>query len=199
MTTIYLIRHGKSVGNINHIWGMDYPLSFKGIRQARKLAKLKLEPDIVISSNLKRTIKTAKIAFKRKRIEIDRRFNELNFGIYESAKYIRKKDGYMDPISNQYYTNLKDFHIVTKGTDATKNAKEFIDALKETSRKYKDKKIAIVSSAGAISSTIAYILTQDVNNFRYINLKNCEYIILNVEDDKIFIEEDIKVDVLSHL
>lgn len=56
MSTIYLVRHGQSMANINiDAGGYDSPLTLEGREQARHI---KLDVDLVICSPLRRTLET---------------------------------------------------------------------------------------------------------------------------------------------
>ena len=65
MTLLYLVRHGETVDNANHIMQGQTPgeLNEQGIKQAEELAdRLKDEPiDAFISSDLQRSIHTCKL------------------------------------------------------------------------------------------------------------------------------------------
>ena len=65
MTLLYLVRHGETVDNANHIMQGQTPgeLNEQGIKQAEDLAeRLKDEPiDAFVSSDLQRSIHTCKL------------------------------------------------------------------------------------------------------------------------------------------
>lgn len=64
MKTLYLIRHAKSSWDDPSLEDFDRPLNTRGKRDATKmgkrLKKLKIMPDLVVSSSAKRAAKTAK-------------------------------------------------------------------------------------------------------------------------------------------
>jgi broad specificity phosphatase PhoE len=62
--TIYFVRHGQSDDNIAPVFqSLDSPLNSVGIKQAHEVAKriAKLDPDVLISSPLRRAMETATI------------------------------------------------------------------------------------------------------------------------------------------
>ena len=92
MTTLIIARHGNTFGPGDTPTRVgahtDLPLVEKGIEQAKALGKYlnenRLIPDVVYSSNLKRTYDTAKIAIKESNVtnpiyQLDI-FNEIDYG-----------------------------------------------------------------------------------------------------------------------
>lgn len=88
---IIMVRHGESEGNSKNIFTgwLDYPLTKKGEAEAKKSAKklisLKLEPNIVFTSMLKRAIKTTNIILEEENKEYlpvikNWRLNERHYG-----------------------------------------------------------------------------------------------------------------------
>lgn len=65
MTTLYLVRHGETVDNVNHIMQgqTQGELTPKGVEQARKVAAdmAGVAIDAFVSSDLKRAVDTCKI------------------------------------------------------------------------------------------------------------------------------------------
>ena len=83
---IYLIRHTQSEANLKRIWGGDYPLTEKGIKDAHELkAQLTFHPDILVVSPLVRAQQTARILFPQMPMLIDEAFCEIHFGDYENT------------------------------------------------------------------------------------------------------------------
>ncbi len=86
MKAIYLIRHAKSswktIDQIDH----ERPLNKRGTRDfpliASRLKQVKLQPELIICSNAKRTKSTAELLCK----EIDYSYDNVNFdsSIYEA-------------------------------------------------------------------------------------------------------------------
>ena len=74
MTTLYLVRHGETVDNANQIMQgqTQGQLNENGIKQAREFSEeWKNKPlDVVIASDLKRSIDTAKIIAEPHHLEV---------------------------------------------------------------------------------------------------------------------------------
>ena len=74
MTTLYLVRHGETVDNANQIMQgqTQGQLNKNGIKQAREFSEeWKNKPlDVVIASDLKRSVDTAKIIAEPHHLEV---------------------------------------------------------------------------------------------------------------------------------
>ncbi len=90
---IYLIRHGRTVANEQHLYcgSTDLPLSEQG---RAELCKLKYEISDVrfVTSGMCRTNETLAVLFGNVEHEIDPRFREVDFGIFEMHSYEQLKD-----------------------------------------------------------------------------------------------------------
>ena len=82
MQIIYYV-HSTSIDNINHVcsgWN-DVDLSNKGIEQAKKLSSItEYTFDVLFTSDLKRAINTAKLAWPNMEIIEDVRLRECDYG-----------------------------------------------------------------------------------------------------------------------
>lgn len=107
---IYLIRHMQSEANVKGIAGGDYPLTDKGVQDAKLLRKkIRLKPDIIISSPLIRAQQTARILFPEKEIIVDDIFREIHFGDYENT--LMENNDFL----KTYNTNPSHLHKITHG------------------------------------------------------------------------------------
>ena len=74
MTTLYLVRHGETVDNANQIMQgqTQGKLNENGIQQARELSEQWKDKaiDIILASDLKRSIDTARIIAEPRRLEV---------------------------------------------------------------------------------------------------------------------------------
>lgn len=81
---VYVIRHGESEGNQNHIWSgwLDTPLTDKGREDAKKAGEFLrgISFDKIYSSDLCRAVETAKIATEDGPAETDPRLREIDLG-----------------------------------------------------------------------------------------------------------------------
>lgn len=86
---IYIIRHGQTELNRRHaLQGRsDHPLNDLGLAQARQAARRlgAVSFDLVLSSPLRRAIRTAEIVAPGKPIVVDERLTEMDYGPYEGS------------------------------------------------------------------------------------------------------------------
>lgn len=147
MTLLYLVRHGETVDNANHIMQGQTPgeLNEQGIKQAEELAeRLKDEPiDAFVSSDLQRSIHTCKLiaAPHGKAVTTTPLLRERDWGSF-TGKHIPSLANLNDP-------SLWPDDI--ESLDALKTrAKEFLTWLKE---EYPEKKVLAVGH-GIINKAI---------------------------------------------
>lgn len=90
---IYLIRHGETEANVKHIYcgSTDLPLSETGVEKLKEL-RYEVDADRFITSGMQRTEQTLKLLFGDVEHEIDERFREIDFGIFEMHSYYDLKD-----------------------------------------------------------------------------------------------------------
>lgn len=172
--TLYVVRHGETVWNVEHkVQGItDLPLTEKGINDAIELSKLieTLKIDVVISSPLKRARDTAKILVNSKLpINTDDRIKERDWGFNEGANIdeVDKWDCW-DVILNTKVQNIECIQ------DFMYRVSSFLEDIKI---RYKDKNVLIVTHS-AVSRVIHYLLgtiPEDANLSR-INIPNLRII-----------------------
>ena len=208
-TIIYLCRHSEPIDmydNKNETMQLrneKISLSVLGEEKARKLSLLPELNNIdnVIASNYVRAIATAKyIAFNNKKdIEVIPEFGERKFGNINSWSDLPK--GFSDK-------QIKDWDYKFEGGESFNEVCErMYFALQSVLKKYKGKKIFIVSHGTAISvlfSKIAHVEFYDEENYNrgiYFNGKLIfdgkydapELFKLEYEDEKLVDVKNIKV------
>lgn len=102
---ITIVRHGESVGNANgiHQGRFDFPLSPKGIEQARQVAQYLCswdqKFDCLISSPLARARQTAEIIAEKlgMTIELDNNWMERDAGVLSGVQYEEALQKYPRP------------------------------------------------------------------------------------------------------
>ncbi len=91
MTEIYFIRHAESYGNVaRRVYGWyDGLVTPKGYTQINALRKRfeAVDIDVVYSSDLTRTVETARAIYEPKRLPLNTEpgFREIHFGVWEDA------------------------------------------------------------------------------------------------------------------
>ena len=93
MSTVYLIRHGKTQANLQHLYcgSTDLPLSPEG-REALKDLHYDIHPDVIRTSGMKRTEETLELLFGQVPHTVDPAFREIDFGVFEMKGYEELKD-----------------------------------------------------------------------------------------------------------
>lgn len=145
--TFYFARHGRSENNdlrLNDSWPdiMHYPLTEKGITQS-ELGAEKLEQlgglDLIFSSDITRCKQTAEIYSKvlKAEIKFDERLREVQCGIYNGKTY--------EEIW-KYFSFEDRWSKAPEGGETNKQVQDrMVEFIQEINKKYKDKKILVVS------------------------------------------------------
>ena len=91
--TIYLIRHGKTSANEKHLYcgSTDLSLSVAGREELQNI-RYDIKNVRFITSGMKRTNETLQMLFGDVPYEVEPRFREVNFGIFEMHSYEQLKD-----------------------------------------------------------------------------------------------------------
>ena len=182
MTTIYLIRHSKSIGinNVKYETILDdqlknerLPLSPEGEELAKKISEydeLK-DIDVIYSSEYERAISTAKyISDKNKLL------------LHITNKLNERKMGDTNGIPKSFWsTQFKDENAKANGGESRKEVtKRMYDFLESILKEYKNKRIVLVTHATAISFLLmkwCELVDIDIDNkSRQLNFKGKEVI-----------------------
>ena len=159
---LFLIRHGETPWTVAKKYqGMtDTPLSPRGIRQARAVAKaLRRESvDLIYTSTLQRARYTAELISQELGIKspiADARLNELDFGKWEGAHYSRlSREGSL-PFRRWREGKLKK---PPGGESVTSLARRVSHFFKEIMSLHQKDKVAIVSHGGPIKMFLFKVL-----------------------------------------
>lgn len=183
MSKIYLIRHGLTEANEQHLYcgSTDLPLSQKG---REELAKIKYDIDkskvCFITSGMKRTEETLKILFGDVGHVTDSRFKEIDFGIFEMKSYNELKDTaeYQQWLNGDNYTN-----VAPKGESGAQMEKRVLEALSDVVASDKD---TVIITHGGVIATIMANLFNNENKNRYQWQPKCGHGYL-LENNKYYI------------
>ena len=149
---VYLIRHAESKSNQESVFGTDEPLSERGEQQALQLRDTMKELDvaIVVSSDTRRAMQTAFIAFPDQEMFFtDRRLREINFGINEGKPVT-------DDIVQELQADMAANYQKYKGDDMWQRAADTIVLIRRY-LKYLDGNIAFVGH-DTLYECIIYLL-----------------------------------------
>ena len=153
---IYLIRHMQSEANLRRIWGGDYALTDKGIKDAQKLKEqINFRLDVLIVSPLLRAQQTAKILFPEMSFITDDAFREIHLGDYEDTLM---QD---DEFSRIYKTATSHLHEISHGDVLTERADKAIIKLLDYLPKGE---IAVVCHDTLIRSIICRLKGESLDN-----------------------------------
>lgn len=146
---LFLIRHGETPWTVasRYQGTTDVPLTPKGIRQAKAIAKV-LRREVlerIYTSELKRAQHTAELISREAGIQpiVDPRLNELHFGDWEGAPYRRLSENGKKPPGGESVSSL---------------ARRVGQFFKEIANRHREEKVAIVSHGGPIKMILFKIL-----------------------------------------
>lgn len=127
--TIYLIRHGKTEANEKHIYcgSTDLPLSESGQAELDNMY-YDIKNVRFITSGMKRTDATMRILFGEVPYEIDPRFREVDFGIFEMHSYDQLKD---TPEYQAWLTGDNECNIPPQGESSVQMKARVLQAFSE--------------------------------------------------------------------
>ena len=168
MTTLYLVRHGETVDNANQIMQgqTQGKLNENGIQQARELSEQWKDKaiDIILASDLKRSIDTARIIAEPHRLEVltTPLLRERDWGSF-TGRFIPDLKGEVWPDDIETLENL------------LSRAGEFIAYVKQT---FPEKKVLAVGH-GIINKAIqSYYYKKPMNEIQ--RMQNAEVRILEL-------------------
>ena len=176
MTTFLLLRHAHSVANKAGILAGQLEgigLSKDGIAQVNKLTASfeNLKIDRIISSPMQRCLETVEgiARSKRKRISIDKRLIEMNYGSWSGKKLSK-------------LSRMKEWKVIqTKPSafrfpqgESFKELEERIESLlKDLSRKYPKETILIITHGDIVKIAASLTVGSGLNNFQKFAVDPC--------------------------
>jgi broad specificity phosphatase PhoE len=159
-TKLLLIRHGQTSWNARKIYcgARDIGLNAKGKKQAERLCR-QLDQEViheVYSSDKKRAVQTARIIFKKNKINRLAGLREMHFGVFEGLSHAQVLGKYPG-IYSQW---LKDPFSITmpKGESLRDFRKRVIIAMKKIAQAHPKQKVAVVCHGGVIGIFLSHLL-----------------------------------------
>jgi len=160
MSVIYLVRHGVTPANEQHLYcgSTDLELSQQGI-EALKGLSYSINPERIITSGMVRTEQTLRVLFGEVEHEIDQRFREVDFGCFEMKSYEQLKDllSYQEWINGD---NMK--NVPPGGESGEEMTRRVMTAFREVERTGVD--TLIVTHGGVIAAILAELFPQEGKN-----------------------------------
>ena len=157
--TIYLIRHGKTEANEKRLYCGSTDLSLSEMGRG-ELAQLHYDIENVrfLTSGMKRTNETLHILFGDVPYEVDSRFREVDFGIFEMRNYEELKDT-LD--YQAWLTGDNESNVPPHGESGLQMKKRVLAALSEI------REDACIITHGGVIAAIMEQLFPDENKNRY--------------------------------
>ena len=161
MTTIYLVRHGQSEGNLYRFFDGQYnaPLTALGRKQLAALSRRfqDVDLDAVFSSDQQRAFYTAQAIALPKGLAVRpmKEFREINNGIWEHMMWAEIDRIW--PGQEDIYAHHMDQWLMPGAEKPQEVAERYINAMKKLSQRYENQSIAIVGHGDALRVTMGFI------------------------------------------
>ena len=169
--TIYLIRHGKTEANEKHLYcgSTDLSLSVAGREELQNI-RYDIKNVRFITSGMKRTNETLQMLFGDVPHEVEPRFREVDFGIFEMHSYDQLKD------TEEYQAWLagdNEINVPPKGESGEQMKARVLEALSEI----KDD-TCIITHGGVIASIMECLFSNEgKNRYQWQPKPGCGYAI----------------------
>lgn len=178
-TTLYLVRHGRTSGNVlkQLIGSTDLPLDDIGYRQAERIADrlaIGTRADVIVSSPLIRARTTAEIIGKRLGLEpvFASGLVEMDFGDLEGMTLDVVADRYPELAIQAMTIDDEDLAWPNGDTRAGFHQRvltSFLDILQT----YSNHAVIVVAHGGVLGSFLAQVEGDHPNNWQAYQLANC--------------------------
>ena len=169
--TIYLIRHGKTEANEKHLYcgSADLPLSDAGKEELRSVY-YDIKNLRFLTSGMKRTNETLHILFGDVPYEVDPRFREVDFGIFEMHSYEELKD---TPEYQTWLTGDNDANIPPNGESGVQMKARVLAAFSEIKEN-----TCIITHGGCIAAIMEHLFpSEGKNRYEWQPKNGCGYVI----------------------
>ena len=155
--TIYLIRHGKTAANEQHLYcgSTDLTLSKAGRAELEKL-HYDIQNVRFLSSGMQRTDETLRILFGDVPFEVDPRFREVDFGIFELKSYDELKD---TPEYQAWLSGDNEVNIPPKGESGEQMRRRVLEAFSEIRED-----TCVITHGGVIAAIMEHLFPEEHKN-----------------------------------
>ncbi len=158
MSTLYLIRHGKTQANLEHRYcgSTDLPLSDIGIEELREL-HYAVPTARFLTSGMRRTEETLSILFGPVPHTQVPAFREVNFGVFEMGTYEELKDhsDYQAWITGDNMAN-----IPPEGESGNQMTQRVLSALPDLMKE----DTVLVTHGGVIAAIMEHLFPEEHKN-----------------------------------
>ena len=161
MSELYLIRHGRTEANEKWLYcgSTDLFLSEKGAEDLKDITYDVPEETIFITSGMNRTEQTLKILFGDVTHKIDKRFREVDFGIFEMKSYesLKKQADYQAWISGDNEKN-----VPPMGESGEQMKVRVLEGLQDLQKE--ENPVVLVCHGGVIASIMEHLYPNENKN-----------------------------------
>lgn len=149
---LYLIRHGETMANAKHIYcgSTDLPLLEKGIADLKQLHYEVPEDCRFITSGMQRTEQTLYYLFGEQPHVQDKRFREIDFGVFEMHSYEELKD---TQIYQEWISGDNEKNVAPKGESGEQMTQRVMEGISEILEEKKD--TVLITHGGVIAAIMA--------------------------------------------
>lgn len=164
MGALYLIRHGRTEANEKWLYcgSTDLFLSESGAEELKKIKYNVPKNAIFLTSGMNRTEQTLKILFGDVPHKIDRRFREVDFGVFEMKSYESLKEQ-MD--YQAWFSGDNEKKVPPDGESGEQMLERVLDGLQDLQKESKD--VVLVSHGGVIAAIMEHLFPDEGKN-RYL-------------------------------
>ena len=198
MKRLILIRHGETPYSAakRYCGFQDVSLNRTGIKQSRRIGNRlkKIKIDEIYSSDLKRCLETARIAFKNKKIHVRKDLREINFGALSGLRYGDLKRKY--PKIYNLWARRPERLKMPRGESLAGFAKRVKRSLSGIIRENPDKTVAVVTHGGVTRIMLLKLLGKRLNKMWEIEQSAAAINVIKFVRGK---PRVLKVNEISHL
>ena len=164
MGELYLIRHGRTEANEKWLYcgSTDLFLSEKGAEDLKGISYEVPTDTLFVTSGMNRTEQTLNILFGDMPHKIDKRFREVDFGIFEMKSYesLKEQEDYQTWISGDNEKN-----VPPKGESGEQMKIRVLKGLEDVQKE--EKPVVVVCHGGVIAAIMEYLYPLENKN-RYL-------------------------------
>lgn len=203
MVQITIIRHGETEWNkLMQLQGhTDSPLTKLGFKQAEQLSEFikHRKFDVLISSDLDRTLLTARIINKHLGLPIIKNelLRERSFGIMEGLTLPEIQDKYSQ--TYKAYKSRKSTYEIPDGESLVQFNKRIIESIQTIAKENDGKSVLLVAHGGVLDCIIRYIFKMDLDDDRNFSVLNTSVNTITISDEKWILQEWGNTEHLKHL
>ena len=180
--TVYLIRHGKTAANEQHLYcgSTNLPLSDQGRAELRNI-HYDIKNVRFLTSGMKRTNETLHLLFGDVPYETEPRFREVDFGIFEMRSYDALRD---TPEYQVWLTGDNEANIPPQGESGVQMKERVMEAFSEVKED-----TCIITHGGVIAAIMEHLFPEEgKNRYQWQPKPGCGYEIVIVNSFKTYKE-----------